>query len=112
MATRARALTAGLAVIASVVSGCAHRVMPGHTVYKTVITTPTPTTTAPTPMPSTSATSAQPSPSHTAPPPPKYTHLVARCYSDLRARLVENAMHEKLRGTTAYIVGGGDPTIG
>ena len=112
MATRARALAAGLIVVTTVVAGCAHRTVPGRTVYKTVIATPTPTTPTPTPSTPPPSSSAAPSPSHTAPPPPRYTHLVARCYSDLRGASIEQAIHTKLRGTTAYTVGRGDPTIG
>ena len=114
MAIRARALAAGLAVAATLVTGCAHRTMAGKTVYKTVTTTPTPTPTTSVPAPSTPppSSSPKPSPSRTTPPPPRFTRLTATCRHDLPAAAVEKAIGEKLRGTKTYSVGRGDPTIG
>ena len=112
MATRARASAAALVIVTTLVTGCAHRSIAGKTVYKTVTTAPTPSTSTPAPSTTPPSSSAKPSPSHTKPPPPKYTRLTATCRGDMRLTTVEKAIGQKLRGTTAYAVGRGDPTIG
>jgi hypothetical protein len=113
MSTPARAVTAGLVAVAISVAGCAHRTVPGRTVYQTVTQTPAPSTSAVV-APSTppSSTSATPTPTHTAPPPPKFTRLTATCRNAMNLATVEKAIGSRLRGTTAYSVGRGDPTIG
>ena len=117
MVTPARTLTAGLVVGATLLAGCAHRTVEGKTVIKTVVVAPTPTpstssstTSAPPPTPSSS--SPKPTPSRTKAPPPKFTRLDARCHTALKQPAVEKAYGTKLRGTIAYEIGRGDPTIG
>jgi hypothetical protein len=111
MTVRVRVLASGLALVL-MTSGCAHRTIPGHTVYKTVTTTPSAPTPSPTPSPSTSnvadtSTHAKPPP----PPKPKYTKLAGTCKTQLNADSINKVLGQKLAGTIEYGVGGSDPSI-
>ncbi len=79
MTVRVRVLAAGIALVLAA-SGCAHRTVPGHTVYKTVTTTPPAPTPSPSLTPSTSPVANVTTHSKHPPalPKPKYTKLPAR----------------------------------
>jgi hypothetical protein len=106
-----RVLAAGL-TLALVASGCAHRTIPGHTVYKTVTTTPP----APSPSPSTSASTSPVAnvtthSKHPPPTKPKYTKLAGTCKTQLGADSINKVLGQKLAGSIEYGVGGSDPSI-
>lgn len=104
-------LAAGLALVL-VASGCAHRTIPGHTVYKTVTTTPPAPSPSPTPSPSTSPVANVTTHSKQPPPPkPKYTKLAGTCKTQLGADSINKVLGQKLAGSIEYGVGGSDPSI-
>lgn len=109
MTVRARIMAPALA-IALVATGCAHRTVGGHTVYKTVTTTPPAPSPTPTPSPSTSpvANTATTSP---PPPQPRFTKLPGTCKTLLNADSINKVLGQKLAGSVAYAVGRGDSSI-
>jgi hypothetical protein len=112
MTIRARTAAAAFA-IALVATGCAHRTIPGHTVFKTVTTTPPAPSPSPTPSPSTSpvadtSTSRKPSP---PPAKPAITKLPGTCKALLDADSINKVLGQKLTGSVQYAVGPGDASI-
>jgi hypothetical protein len=112
MMTRRARITVAVLALALVVAGCAHRTVPGHTVYKTVTTTPPAPSPTPTPSPSTSpvantSTHRKPPP----PPKPKLTKLPGTCKSLLNADSINKVLGQKLTGSVQYAVGRGDSSI-
>jgi hypothetical protein len=111
MTVRVRVLAAGLALVL-VASGCAHRTIPGHTVYKTVTTTPPAPSPSPTPSPSTSpVANVTTHTKHPSPPKPKYMKLAGTCKTQLNADSINTVLGQKLAGSIEYGVGGSDPSI-
>jgi len=111
MTVRTRIMAGALAIVLGA-TGCAHRVIGGHTVYKTVTTTPPAPTPTPTPSPSTSpvaetSTHSKPAP----PPPPKVAKLPGTCKSLLNADSINKVLGQKLSGSVQYAVGRGDSSI-
>ncbi len=114
MTVRARTTVAVVAAAVAVlpVAGCAHRTVPGHTVYKTVTTTPPAPSPTPPPSPTTSpvadtSTSHKPAP----PPTPAITDLPGTCKTLLNADSINTVLGQKLAGSIEYAVGGADPSI-
>ena len=111
MTVRVRVLAAGVALVL-IASGCAHRTIPGHTVYKTVTTTPPAPSPSPSSSPSTSpVANVTTHTKHPPPPKPKYTKLAGTCKSQLGADSINKVLGQKLAGSIEYGVGGSDPSI-
>jgi hypothetical protein len=111
MTVRTRIMAAALAIVL-VATGCAHRTVGGHTVYKTVTTTPPAPSPTPSPSPSTSpvantSTHRKPPP----PPAPKHTELPGTCKTLLNADSINKVLGQKLAGSVQYAVGPGDSSI-
>jgi hypothetical protein len=109
-------MTAVAVAVALATTGCAHRTEPGHTVYKTVTTTPPAPSPTPTISPSVSPSTspvADTSTTHKPAPPPKpaITKLPGTCKSLLNADSINKVLGQKLAGSVQYAVGGADSSI-